>query len=83
MFFEIWVLWGDAKFFALFAVFVFWASELFAAWLDFWLLHGPFLLPRGWFCVPREYLLSTSCRSGVILRPQEPFIAKILKKYET
>ena len=79
MFFETRVLWGDAGFFALFA-----AGCL--SWLLLGWILAPagavFVVPQGGFCVPRGYILSPSCRSGVSLRPQEPVIAKSLNKYE-
>ena len=79
MFFEIRVLWGDARFFALFAY----------GCLS-WLLLGGILAsagavfapPRGGFCVPRDYILSPSCRSGVSLRQQEPIHCNSKKKHE-
>ena len=78
MFFEIWVLWGDTGFFALFA-----SGRL--SWLLLgWILApaGAVFDPPGCILCPRGYILSPRCRSGVSLRPQEPVIAKSLKKYE-
>jgi len=69
MFFEIWVLWGDEGSFALFASGR--LGWLLLAWI--WLLQGSIWLPRG-------SILSPLCGSGVNLDPQQPLIAKSLKK---
>ena len=49
MFFEIWVLWGDARFFASLCV---WVSGLVAAWLDFGSFRDRFCVPGVDLCPP-------------------------------
>ena len=83
MFFEIWVLWGDAGFFAL-CVWVPWGDAGFALFasgcLRWLLLGGWFWLLQGPFWCPRDYILSPLCRSGVTLRPEESVISKSCQK---
>ena len=78
MFFEIWVLWGDAEFFALFASGR--LSWLLLGWI--WAPVGLVFVPTGWILRPPGLHFDPSCRSGVSLRPQEPVIAKSLKTCE-
>ena len=46
-----------------------------------WLLLGYILVPVGTIFVPRGYILSASCRSGVGLGSQERVLANICKKH--
>ena len=76
MFFETWVLWGGAKFFALFA------SGCLVWLLLGWISApaGSVFVPAGWILGSRGYILSPSWRSEVTLRPQEPVMANKMEK---
>ena len=66
MFFETWVLWGDAWFFTLFAFGH--LSLLLLGWT--FALADSVVVPAGWILATRGYILSPSCRFRVSLRAQ-------------